>query len=72
LLSGDVMSLENTVENLIDALHDAREYVHEIKAREYLANAIRMAENDLAYAKLNKSYSHDNDAEIYIAQHYMK
>ena len=66
------MSLENTVESLIDALHDAREYIDNLEMRNQLADSIRMAESDLAYAKLNKSYSHDNDAEIYIAQHYMK
>ena len=49
------MSLENTVENLIDALHTAREHIYKVETREYLATAIRMAENDLAYAKLDTS-----------------
>ena len=49
------MSLENTVENLIDALFHALDYTYDLKDREYLEMAIRMASNDLAYAKLNLS-----------------
>jgi hypothetical protein len=63
------MSLENTVENLIDALHDAREYIENLEMRNHLADSIRMAENDLAYQKLRQS---EYDTEVHIATHYMK
>jgi predicted XRE-type DNA-binding protein len=63
------MSLENTVENLIDALHDAREYIDNLEMRNQLADSIRMAENDLAYQKLRQS---EYDTEVHIATHYMK
>jgi len=49
------MQLEFTVVELIDAIHDAREYIDNLEMRNRLADAIRMAEKDLAYAKLNLS-----------------
>jgi hypothetical protein len=67
------MALENTVNELIDALHDAREYIENLEMRNRLADAIRMAENDLAWSKLGyKEKQAEHDAEIHIAQHYMK
>jgi hypothetical protein len=49
------MQLEFTVVELIDAIHDAREYIDNLEMRNRLADAIRMAEKDLAYAKLKLS-----------------
>jgi hypothetical protein len=63
------MALENTVENLIDALFHALSYTYNLKDREYLEMAIRMASDDLAYQKLRQS---EYDTEVHIATHYMK